>query len=367
MFKTHKIALNPNKKHRAWFAQQCGYARFAYNHALSNFKAHLDNGTFLSTWTLNNQFNKSKKDIDWTQAQDQRAALYGILNLGKGIKNWVDKRSGFPKLKKRGSRQSWTTDEQSVRVEGKRVKLPKIGWVKMFEALRFDGHIIKVTISRTAHRWFISITVETEDTEAVDTSTHPVIGIDVGINTLATLDNGKKSDNPRPLKRYESKLKRANRSLSRKKFLSNNWYKAKERLARLHYRIACIRQDAHHKATTDIVNNASVICIETLKITNMLRNRKVAKALSDSALGGFLTKLKCKAETLGIPVIEAPQFFASSKTCSSCGHKKTELSLAERQYNCDVCQYTEDRDVNAARNLKQLAAGYAESINACGV
>jgi putative transposase len=237
----------------------------------------------------------------------------------------------------------------------------------MFEELRFDGPIIKVTISRTAHRWFVSITVETEETEAVDTSTHPVIGIDVGINTLATLDTGKKSDNPRPLKRYERKLKRASRSLSRKKFLSNNWYKAKERLARLHYRIACPRQDAHHKATTDIVNNASVICPETLKITNMLRNRKVAKALSDSALGGFLTKLKCKAETLGIPVIEAPQFFASSKTCSSCGHKKTELSLAERHYNCDVCQYTEDRDVNAARNLKQLAAGYAESLNACGV
>ncbi len=368
MYKTHKIALNPNKKQRAWFAQQCGYARFAYNHALSNFKANLDNRTFLSTWTLNNHFNKSKKDIDWTQAQDQRAALYGILNLGNAIKNWVDKRSGFPKFKKRGSRQSWTTDEQSVQVEGKRVKLPKIGWVKMFEALRFDGPIIKVTISRTAHRWFISITVETEDTEAVDTSTHPVIGIDVGINILATLDNGTKYDNPRPLKRYERKLKRASRKLSKKHFLSNNWYKQKRKLERIHYRMGCIRTDAHHKATTDIVNNASMIGIETLKITNMLKNRKLAKALSDSALGGFLTKLKCKAETLGIPVIEAPQFFASSKTCSSCGHKKTELSLAERKpYNCDVCQYTEDRDVNAARNLKQLAAGYAESINACGV
>ncbi len=367
MYKTHKIALNPNKKQRAWFAQQCGYARFAYNHALSNFKANLDNDNFLSTWTLNNQFNKSKKDIDWTQAQDQRAALYGILNLGNAIKNWVDKRSGFPKFKKRGSRQSWTTDEQSVRVEGKRVKLPKIGWVKMFEALRFDGHIIKVTISRTAHRWFVSITVETEDTEAVDNSTHPVIGIDVGINTLATLDNGKKYDNPRPLKRYERKLKRASRQLSRKKFLSNNWYKQKRRLERIYYRMSCIREDAHNKATTDIVNNASVICIETLKITNMLKNRKLAKALSDSALGSFLSKLKTKAETRGIKIIEAPQFYASSKTCSRCNHNKTELSLADRIYHCSVCQYEIDRDVNAAMNLKSLAVGYTESINACGV
>ncbi len=269
----------------------------------------MSNDNFLSTWALNNQFNKSKKDIDWTQAQDQRAALYGILNLGKEtIKNWVDKRSGFPKSKKRGSRQSWTTDEQSVRVEGKRVKLSKIGWVKMFEELRFDGPIIKVTISRTAHRWFVSITVETEDTEAVDNSTHPVIGIDVGINTLATLDNGKRYDNPRPLKRYERKLNRANRQLSRKKFLSNNWYKQKRRLERIYYRMSCIREDAHNKATTDIVNNASVICPETLKITNMLKNRKLAKALSDSALGSFLSKLKTKAETRGIKIIAISSF-----------------------------------------------------------
>ena len=133
--------------------------------------------------TLNNQFNNSKKDIDWTQAQDQRAALYGILNLGNAIKNWVDKRSRFLKSKKRGNKQSWTTDEQAVQVEGKRVKLPKIGWVKMFESLRFDRKIIKVTISRTAHRWFVSITVDTgTPNEVVGMTTRPVVGIDVGIN-----------------------------------------------------------------------------------------------------------------------------------------------------------------------------------------
>ncbi len=120
----------------------------------------------------------------------------------------------------------------------------------MFQELRFIGKIISVTISKTAHRWFISITVETEDTEAVDNSTHPVIGIDVGINTLATLSDGTKYENPRPLRRDEKKLKRQNRALSRKVYKSKNWYKAKESVARLHYKIACIRNDAHHKATT---------------------------------------------------------------------------------------------------------------------
>ena len=120
-------------------------------------------------------------------------------NLGTAIKNWTDNGSGFPRLKKRGSRQSYTTAAHSVRVEGKRIRLPKIGWVKAFQELRFVGKIIKVTISRTAHRWFVSITVKVEDTEAVDVSTHPLIGIDVGINTLATCSDGTRYENPRPL------------------------------------------------------------------------------------------------------------------------------------------------------------------------
>ena len=356
-YRTHKITLDPTFKQGRWFSQQCGYARFAYNQALSDFKVGLDTDNFQSWQTLNNNFNKTKQGDDWTSSQDQRAALYAIRNLGQGIANWVSKRAKFPKFKGRGHKQSFTTDAQAVRVEGKKIKLPKIGWIKMFQELRFVGKIIKVTISRMAHRWFVCITVETEDTEAVDNSTHPVIGIDVGINTLATLSDGTKYDNPRPLKRYEQKLKREQRKLSRRVFKSKNWFKQKAKIARTHYRIACIRNDAHHKGTTDIVNRVSGIAIETLKVTNMLKNRKLAKALSDSALGGFLNKLKTKADAFGIPVLEAPQFYASSKTCSNCGHKKKELKLSERTYHCSQCDYQIDRDVNAAINLKHLAVG----------
>ena len=251
-------------------------------------------------------------------------------------------------------------------MEGKRIRLPKIGWVCMFETLRFEGEIRSVTISRRAHRWFASILVETGTPKNAprDTRGLPVIGIDVGINTLATLNNGTKYENPKPLRRYERKLKSAQRKLSRCVFLSNNWFKAKRRVERIHYRIACIRGDAHHKATTAIIKNSSIIGIETLKVSNMLKNRKLAKALSDSALGGFLSKLKSKADVLGVKVVEAPQFFASSKTCSACGHKKEKLSLAERQYHCQCCGFTEDRDVNAAINLRTLAIGSVERLNA---
>ena len=384
MIKTHKIALNPNRDQIAWFYQQCGYAKFAYNSALSDFKAELSADNFLSMYDLNKRFNQKKKAFDWTKAQDQRAAMYAVHNLGCAIDNWRAKRAKFPRLKKRGCKHSYTTDEQSVRIDGKRIKLPKIGWIRTFEELRFKGKIVSVTLSRTAHRWFASVSVEVEEPirrcpapmeyvngyasttdvgtpEQMERSIYPTIGIDVGISTLATLDDGAKYENPKVLKQYERKLKREQRKLSRKVFLSQNWYKQKRKVERIHYRIACIRKDAHHQATTDILKCASKIGIETLSVTNLLKNRKLAKALSDAALGGFLEKLKTKAESLGILIVQADRFFASSKTCSACGYKKDDLPLSDRQYHCSNCGTSIDRDENAAINLRTLAAGHAES------
>ena len=177
------------------------------------------------------------------------------------------------------------------------------------------------------------------------------IGIDVGINTLATCSNGDTYDNPRPLKRYLRKLARANRRLSRRQKGSQNWYKAKKLLTGLHARIANIRADAHHQATLRIVRKASAIGIETLNISGLLKNKRIAKALSDSALSGFLTKLKYKADGRGIPITQADRFFASSKTCSNCGQKKKELTLSDKTYHCSECGHEIDRDLNAAINL----------------
>ena len=384
MIKTHKIALRPDCDQIAFFYQQCGYAKFAYNSALSDFKAELSADNFLSMYDLNKRFNQKKKAFDWTKAQDQRAAMYAVHNLGAAIDNWKAKRTKFPRLKKRGCKHSYTTDEQAVRMEGKRIKLPKIGWIKTYEELRFSGKIVSVTISRTAHRWFASISVEVQPPihrcpvssefvdwfasqvkvgtpDKIERSIYPTIGIDVGISTLATLDDGRKYENPKALKRYQRKLKREQRKLSRKVFLSQNWYKQKRIVERIHYRVACIRKDAHHKATTEILVGVSSIGIETLQVTNLLKNRKLAKALSDAALGGFLEKLKTKAKALGIPIIQADRFFASSKTCSACGYKKDDLILSDRQYHCNHCGTSIDRDVNAAINLKHVAVGYTET------
>ncbi len=225
----------------------------------------------------------------------------------------------------------------------------------MTEELRWTGDIGRVTVSRKDDKWFVSILVCTDEGNPMVQmpliDARLPVGVDVGINTLATLSDGTKYENPRPLKRYLKKLRRAGRMLSRKTRFSSNWHKARKRLASIHYRVSCIRLDSHHKTSTSIVRKASAIGIETLNVSGMLKNKKLAKHIADASLYRFLTMIKYKAERRGIPITEAAMFFASSKTCSSCGHKKTELNLSERTYHCGECGFTCDRDVNAAINL----------------
>ena len=360
-------------------SEHAGYARVAYNFALSSFKVGLDNAEWRSLYDLKREFNAAKRDkFDWCSTLSQNASKNAIHNLGDAVNHWKYRQNQFPVYKKRSDRISYQADNGTgtVEVYQKRIKLPKIGWIRMREGLRWTGTIGKVVISKYNGKWFAAITVHTDDSNYTHQPTlfddKQPIGIDVGINTLATCSDSTIYDNPRPLKRYERKLRRASRALSRKVYLSKNWQKAKKRLGNVHSRIAYIREDAHHQATIRIVRKASAIGIETLNISGMFKNRKIAKALSDAALGGFLSKLKYKADRRGIPIDEADLFFASSKTCSHCGHKKADLTLSERTYHCHACGFECDRDLNAAINLcpscpLTVATSCEETLNACGV
>ena len=359
ILRTQKIELNPNNKQSTLMSKHAGYARVAYNFALSSFKAGLDAGDGRRYIDIKREFNAVKYDkFDWCKELSQNASKNAIHNLGDAITRWRKGQNSIPVYKNRSGKCSYQADngEGTIDVHKKRIKLPKIGWVRMREELRYSGEITKIVISKYNNKWFTSITVRRLDSSnyqhqpTIFDDKEP-IGIDVGINTLATCSNGNTYDNPRPLQRYLRKLARANRRLSRRQKGSQNWYKAKKLLSSVHYRIANIREDAHHQATIRIVRKASAIGIETLNISGMLKNRKIAKALSDAALGGFLTKLKYKADRRRIPIIQADRFFASSKTCSNCGHKKADLTLSDRTYHCSECGYEIDRDLNAAINL----------------
>ena len=366
MLKTHKIALDPNNIQSTQFAQHCGYARVAYNHVLADFKASLDEGQWRSHIELNKRFNATKHEqYDWCKALNQRAAHNAIyFNFQRAVKRWQSGQSRFPKFKKRSRGQSFQADagRGTTIVEGQRIKLPKMGWVRMFQKLRHLGTIVKVVICKTAQRWFASITVDTFDNDTIADNRHlPVVGVDVGIKHLAVTSEGIYHENPKALKRYERKLKRLQRQLSRRKKGSRNWHKTKAKLAKLHYRITCIRQDAQHQATTAIVHGASRIGIESLNVAGMLKNHRLAKALSDTSLSSFLTMLAYKAERIGVKIVEADTFYPSSKTCSACGAKDKDLSLSDRTYHCSDCGHTQDRDLNAAINLRNVAVGHTET------
>ena len=366
MLKTHKIALDPNNIQSTQFAQHCGYARVAYNHVLADFKAGLDEGQWRSHIELNKRFNATKHErYDWCKALNQRAAHNAIyFNFQNAVKRWKAGESRFPKFKKRSRGQSFQADagRGTTIIEGQRIKLPKIGWVRMFQKLRHLGTIVKAVISKTANRWFASITVDTFDNDTIAANRHlPCVGVDVGIKHLAVTSEGVYHDNPKALKRYERKLKRLQRQLSRRKKGGRNWHKTKSKIAKLHYRITCIRQDAQHKATTAIVNSASRIGIESLNVEGMLKNHRLAKALSDASLSSFLSMLTYKAERLGVKIVEADTFYPSSKTCSACGATDKDLSLSDRTYHCSDCGHAQDRDLNAAINLKNVAVGHTET------
>ena len=357
--RTQKIALNPNKKQSTLMSQHAGYARVGYNFALSSFKVGLDQDQWRSHIDIKREFNAVKYDkFDWCKELSQNASKNAIHNLGDAVTRWKKGQNKFPVYKNRSGKCSYQADngEGTVEVHKKRINLPKIGWIRMREELRYTGEITKVVVSKHNDKWYTSITVRRLDGNnykhqpPLFDDKQPV-GIDVGINTLATCSNGDTYNNPRPLKRYLRKLARANRCLSRKVLGSQNWHKQKRRLSSVHNRIGNIRKDAHHQATLRIVRKASAIGIETLNISGLLKNRKLAKALSDSALSRFLTLLKYKADRRGIPITEADRFFASSKTCSNCGHKKVDLVLSERTYHCSECGFECDRDFNAAINL----------------
>ena len=371
MLKTHKIALNPNNIQATQFARHCGYARVSYNHALSDFKAGLDAGQWRSHVELCRRFNAIKHEqYDWCSDMSQNVSKNAIYtNLKDAIARWQSGQNRFPKFKKRSYGQSYQADSGrgTITVVDQRIKLPKIGWVRMFQPLRFLGTICKVVISKQGHRWFASILVDTFiDDPTPEIRGLPIIGVDVGIKHLAVTSEGVYYKNPKALKRYERKLKRLQRQLSRKVKGSRNWYKLKDKLAKQHYRIMCIRQDAQHKASIAIISSASRIGIESLNVAGMLKNHRLARALSDASLSSFLEMLKTKAERINVEIVEADTFYPSSKTCSHCGVVDSDLSLSDRIYHCGACGHTQDRDLNAAINLKHLAVGHTESLNACG-
>ena len=361
MLKAYKYRIYPTSEQRLYLAKTFGCTRFVYNQMLADRIKSYEENKDLDIKTIKYPTPAQyKKEYEWLKEVDSLALANAQMNLDKAYKNFFrDKSVGFPKFKsKKTNRFSYTTNNQNgtISVEESFVKIPKLrSKIKIVLHRQFKGLIKSATISKTpSNQYYISILVDTENTQLPKNGNS--VGIDLGLKEFAVCSNGDRFDNPKNLRKYEKKLAKLQKDLSRKAKGSNNRYKARLKVAKLHQRIANQRKDFLHKLSTKIISENQVIVLEDLRVKNMLQNHKLARAISEVSWAEFRTMLEYKASWNGREIVIAPSNYASSQLCSKCGYKNSDVkNLALRKWTCPKCGAKHDRDINASINLLKLA------------
>ncbi len=361
MLLVHKIKLKPNNIQSTYFKKSCGVARFAYNWALEEWGKQYKAGKRPSEISLRKELNAIKPNLyPWMLEATKVAPQQAIKNLGQAFKRFFQKQSKYPKFKKKGINDSFRADNgpakagaDAVTIKAKKIKLPKVGWIKLSEKLRFVGQIKSVVVSRCANKWYAAISVDTNELPHVRKN-HGIVGVDLGISHLATMSDGTEVKGPKAHKSLLSRLKRLSRRLSKKKKGSNSYMKARQRLSCLHARVSNIRKDAIHKLTTSLVLDNIKIGIEDLNVSGMQKNHCLARSVMDQGFYEFRRQLTYKADWYGTEVFIADRWYPSTKLCNVCKTKNTELTLKDRFWQCQVCNTEHHRDINAAINLEAL-------------
>ena len=389
MFEAVKVALDPTPAQERLLLSHAGAARFAFNAGLAHVKEALEAGAKpeWSFYSLVRWWNSSKDTLavgadgtPWWAENSKEAANTGLRSLASALSNWSKsrkgqrkgKRVGFPRFRAKDRatpRFAYTTGSFGlIQGDPKALRLPKVGRVHCMEDVTGrvgDARVLRMTVSQRAGRWFAALTVERDDKPVTKPPRGGAVGVDLGVETLATLSDGTVIENPRYLRKAERRLKRAQKALSRKVKGSNRRAKARAKVARIHAHVANQRQDAIHKATTMIAQTYLHISVEDLNVVGMVKNHRLAKAVSDASFGEFRRQLDYKTARTGAALHVVDRWYPSSKTCSKCGRVKAKLSLSERVYRCDACGLTMDRDLNAAINIK-VAGSAPETLNARG-
>jgi len=306
---------------------------------------------------------KTSDEACWLKEVDSIALQSSVKNLADAFTRFFNKQNNYPQFKsKRHPVQSYLTKNvhNSIEVKGKYLKIPKLGVMKFAKSREPKGRIINATIRKNASgKFFVSILCEEKISELPKTES--AIGIDLGITDFAIHSNGRKVDNNRFTSKMEKKLQREQRKLSRRAlvakknginlFEAKNYQKQKHKVAKLHEKVINQRTDFLNKLSTDIIKNHDVICIEDLHTKGLLRNRKLAKGISDVSWSKFVTKLQYKTDWYGREMIKVDKWFPSSQICSECDHNDRKKSLHIREWTCPVCHTHHDRDINASKNI----------------
>ncbi len=363
--RAHKIRLNPTPEQEIYFRRAAGIKRFVYNWGLARWKKMKAQGVAAyGMMAAKKDFNAIKRTAyPWVLDVAKDVAEGAFADLGSALKHYFDwkhgkrtgQKVGFPTFKsKKNTRQSFHLNNDKFRVDGHTIVIPKLGPVNMTEPLRFKGKIMGAVVSKVADWWFVSITVQIERPKPRRFPKQST-GVDVGITALATLSDGRAFENQKPLRRQIRKLRMLSRAVSRRTKGSHRWWRAKRRLTRFHYRVDNQRADAHYKASHAIASTYAIIGVEDLHVAGLVKNRRLSLALSDVGLGAFLRQISYKSDAYGGRTVKVGRFYASSKTCYTCGQINQQLALADCTWTCGHCGTNHQRDWNAAQNIEHEA------------
>ena len=355
MNKGVKFRIYPNKKQQNLINQTLGCCRLIYNIGLDMRNKAFENDekvNYSKTSTMLTELKRSD-EFSFFRDVDAVALQQSLRDLDQGFVNFFQKRARRPRFKsKHNNHQSYRTMNQrnNIRIVGKYIKLPKLGYVKIRQSMKVE-HINNATIKRTpTGKYFVVLNVDFEP--ELKQNDGGSIGIDVGIKEFYFDSNGNVVSNPKFLEKSSKKLRREQRRLSRKKKDSNNRNKQRIRVAKVHEKITNQRNDFLQKISTTLISENQVICIEDLKIKNMVRNHKLARCISSVSWGKFFNMLEYKANWYGNNIIKIPIIYPSSQTCSCCGYKNPLVkNLAIRKWECPNCHTIHDRDTNASINI----------------
>jgi putative transposase len=368
ILRAFKTELDLNNKQRTACMRHAGTARFAYNWGLERkITAYQSGEKTPSAVDLHRELNRLKKgEFSWMYEVSKCAPQEALRDLDKAFAHFFRRmkekkagkniKVGFPRFKSKKHGLGSFRLTGAIRVFEKAIQLPRLGRLGLKERdyLPTSGvHILNATVSERAGRWFVSLQVEMEIPDP-ETEEKPVVGVDLGINRMAQVSDGTTFENPRALKNAQTKLKRLQQVVSRRQKGSANRQKAVRQLARAHTRVANIRKNALHQATTYLTKTKSAIVLEDLNVSGMMQNHHLAQSIADVGLQEFRRQLQYKGQWYGCEIFLADRFFPSSKQCSQCGTVKDSLGLGQRTYHCENCGLVIDRDWNAAINLEQL-------------